>query len=47
MAELKKGQVFNEEDFLKIAEEDFTSHYQSLTPWVNRLRRKIFPNGKK
>lgn len=32
LAELKKGQVSDEEDFLKIAEGDFTTQSQSLNP---------------
>ncbi|KAH8726801.1 hypothetical protein GQ44DRAFT_758368 [Phaeosphaeriaceae sp. PMI808] len=45
LAELKKGEVDDERDFLRAAEENFTSYFQPLIPWVNRLRRKVFPNG--
>ncbi|KAB8069840.1 hypothetical protein BDV29DRAFT_182013 [Aspergillus leporis] len=45
LAHSKKGIVDDEGDFLKIAEESFTSYYQPLVPWVNRLRRVIFPGG--
>ncbi|KAK3353872.1 serine/threonine-protein kinase Sgk2 [Lasiosphaeria hispida] len=45
LAEKKKGMIVDEEDFLKKAEKIFTSHYRPLTQWVNRLRRKVFPNG--
>ncbi|CAI6091430.1 unnamed protein product [Clonostachys chloroleuca] len=45
LAELKKGEIADEEDFLKKADKHFTSHYRPLIPWVNRLRRKVFPNG--
>ncbi|KAH8647632.1 hypothetical protein BGZ61DRAFT_376575, partial [Ilyonectria robusta] len=41
----KKGQVSHEGDFIRTAEENFTSYYQPLTPWVNRLRKVVFPNG--
>ncbi|KAK3943793.1 kinase-like domain protein [Diplogelasinospora grovesii] len=41
----KKGEIANEEDFLKKADKNFTSHYRPLIPWVNRLRRKVFLNG--
>ncbi|OAA42148.1 serine/threonine-protein kinase Sgk2 [Metarhizium rileyi] len=41
----KKGEIADEEDFLKNAEKNFTSHYQPLIPWVNRMRRHVFPNG--
>lgn len=45
MAAAKKGEFADEEDFLKKANKNFTSHYRPLIPWVNRLRRKVFPNG--
>jgi hypothetical protein len=45
LAKLKKGEVGDESDFLRTAEATFTSCYQSLIPCVNRLRRKVFPNG--
>jgi len=45
LAELKKGCVAHEGDFIKTAEEYFTPYYQSLKPWVNRLRKVVFPNG--
>ncbi|KAH7000856.1 hypothetical protein EDB80DRAFT_581085 [Ilyonectria destructans] len=41
----KKGVVDDEGDFLKIAETNFTSYYRPFIPWVNRLRRIMFPNG--
>lgn len=43
----KKGVIDDEEDFLKIAEENFTAYYRPLIAWVNRLRRKVFPNGER
>lgn len=43
----KKSVIDDEEDFLRIAKENFTRHYQSLAPWVNRLRRRVFPNGER
>lgn len=43
----KKGVIDDEEDFLNTANENFTPYYQSLIPWVNRLRRKVFPNGER
>jgi len=42
---LKKGEIANEEDFFKKVDKSFTFYYRSLIPWVNRLRRKVFPNG--
>lgn len=35
----------DERDFLKAAEENFTPYLQPLIPYVNRLRRKVFPDG--
>ncbi|POR33159.1 Uncharacterized protein TPAR_06642 [Tolypocladium paradoxum] len=43
----KKGVISDEEDFLKIAEDNFTPYYQTLIPWVNRLRRKVFLNSER
>lgn len=45
LARSKQGIVADEEDFLKIARESFSSYYQTLVPWVNRLRRVVFPGG--
>ena len=45
LAMVKKGTVAHEGDFLKAAEENFTQYYKPLVPWVNRLRRVVFPNG--
>ena len=45
MAERKKGVIVDEEDFLNKVEKYFTSYYRPLTPWVNRLRREVFPRG--
>ncbi|EKJ73080.1 hypothetical protein FPSE_06693 [Fusarium pseudograminearum CS3096] len=41
----KKGTVSNERDFLRIMNNNFTPYYQPLMPWINRLRRVVFPNG--
>ncbi|RWA03782.1 hypothetical protein EKO27_g11323 [Xylaria grammica] len=43
----KKGVIDDEDDFLKIAADNFTPYYEPLIPWVNRLRRKVFPNGER
>ncbi|KAH7021588.1 LOW QUALITY PROTEIN: uncharacterized protein B0I36DRAFT_394304 [Microdochium trichocladiopsis] len=45
LAEQKKGQVSHEGDFIRTAKENFTPYYQPLIPWVNRLRKAVFPNG--
>ncbi|KAF5131576.1 hypothetical protein E5D57_007931 [Metarhizium anisopliae] len=47
LASSKKGLIDDEEDFVKIAEENFTKYYQPLIVRVNRLRRKVFPNGER
>jgi hypothetical protein len=47
LADAKKGVVSDEGDFLKTAQECFTSYYQPLIPWVNKLRRVVFPDGKR
>jgi hypothetical protein len=45
LAELKKGLISDERDFLKTAEMKFTSYFKPLAPYVNRLRRRVFPDG--
>ncbi|KAK0621805.1 serine/threonine-protein kinase Sgk2 [Bombardia bombarda] len=45
LAKEKKGQVSHEGDFIRSAEENFTPYYQPLVPWINRLRKVVFPNG--
>jgi hypothetical protein len=45
LAQQKKGQVSHEGDFIRTAKENFTPYYQPLIPWVNRLRKAVFPNG--
>jgi hypothetical protein len=45
LAEMKKGIVAHEGDFLKLASENFGEYYQPLKAWVNRLRKVLFPNG--
>jgi hypothetical protein len=47
LAKIKKGTVDHEGDFLKMASEHFTAYYQPLIPWVNKLRRLVFPNGER
>ncbi|KAI9770976.1 MAG: hypothetical protein M1840_002680 [Geoglossum simile] len=46
LAKLKKGTIDREGDFIKEIREHFTPYYQSLVPWVNRLRRVVFPTDK-
>ncbi len=43
--QLKKGQVTHEGDFIRAAKKNFTLYYQPMVPWVNRLRKAVFPNG--
>jgi serine/threonine protein kinase len=45
LAKEKKGQVSHEGDFIRSVKENFTLYYQPLIPWVNRLRKVVFPNG--
>ena len=43
----KKAVVDDQRDFLRVAEENFTHYYQPLIPWVNTLRRVVFPGGQR
>jgi len=45
LAQLKKGQVSHEGDFIRAAEKNFTPYYRPMVSWVNRLRKVVFPNG--
>lgn len=45
LAKLKFGTIGDEGDFLKTADEKFTSSYHTLIPCVNRLRKVVFPGG--
>jgi len=45
LARLKLGTVSDEDIFHKTAMEYFTDYYEPLVPWLNRLRRVVFPNG--
>jgi Fungal protein kinase len=47
LAKMKKGTVDDEGDFLKTAEDNFSPYYQPLVPWVNRLRKVVFPGGRR
>lgn len=40
----KKGVIDDEGDFLMILA-NCTSYYHPMIPWVNRLRKAVFPNG--
>ncbi|KAL2005522.1 hypothetical protein VTN00DRAFT_2733 [Thermoascus crustaceus] len=41
----KKGIVDDEGDFVSTADRYFTSYHKPLIPWVNKLRKVVFPNG--
>ncbi|ELR04271.1 hypothetical protein GMDG_06671 [Pseudogymnoascus destructans 20631-21] len=45
LAESKKGAVVHEGDFKRMIEENIRPYYKSLQPWLNRLRKVVFPNG--
>jgi hypothetical protein len=47
LAWLKKAVIDDERDFIKTAKEYFTPYYNPLVPWVNRLRKVVFPNEKR
>ena len=45
LAYTKNGTISDEELFLKFVKRNFTPYYKLLVPWVNKLRRAVFPNG--
>lgn len=46
LANIKKGTVSVERDFLKFVNGNFTSYYQPLIPVINALRNVVFPGGR-
>ncbi|KAH8695741.1 hypothetical protein GQ44DRAFT_719331 [Phaeosphaeriaceae sp. PMI808] len=47
LAEIKKGIVGDESDFLKTLEANFTPYYKPIIPYINRLWRRVFPDGRR
>jgi hypothetical protein len=45
LAKLKLGTVSDEDIFRKTTDEFFTKYYRPLVPWVNKLRKVVFPGG--
>lgn len=43
LAMAKLGIISMEEEFLDLVGRNFTSYYQPMAPWVNKLRRLVFP----
>ncbi|SRR6266498_1283888 len=46
LAELKSGLVGSERHFLNPITSSFRPYYEALIPWVNRLRKVVFPMDK-
>jgi hypothetical protein len=44
LASMKKGEISDEADFVRSANEYFTEYYRPLIPCVTALR-KVFPHG--
>jgi hypothetical protein len=40
----KIGLITGEQDFLQRINRDFTDYYVPLVPWINTLRREVFPD---
>ncbi|KUI73383.1 hypothetical protein VM1G_08934 [Cytospora mali] len=47
LAASKAGVISDDEYFLRVTEEYFTPYYHSMIPWVNRLKREVFPQGRR
>ncbi|KAJ5318440.1 hypothetical protein N7476_004860 [Penicillium atrosanguineum] len=47
LADLKKGAISDEADFVRSANVHFTKHYHPLIRCVNTLRKAVFPNGRR
>jgi hypothetical protein len=46
LAKIKSGTVNEERHFIKTVTEHFTPYFRPHIPWVNRLRKTVFPDGK-
>jgi hypothetical protein len=46
LAKLKLGTVAKEAIFMKTITDNFTSYFEPLIPWVNRLRKIVFPRDR-
>jgi hypothetical protein len=47
LAGMKKGEISDEADFVRSANEYFTDYYRPLVPYINTLRKAVFPNGRR
>jgi hypothetical protein len=47
LAGMKLGVIADEDIFRQTAYEHFTEYHQPLIPWINRLRRAVFPGGRR
>lgn len=47
LAKTKRGTVYGEGDFVKEMEDYFTPYWRPMIPWINRLRRVVFPGGQR
>jgi hypothetical protein len=47
LAGMKLGVIADEDIFCQTAYEHFTEYHQPVIPWTNRLRRAVFPGGRR
>ncbi|KAM3503168.1 hypothetical protein MY10362_004379 [Beauveria mimosiformis] len=47
LATYKAGIIGTEEMFLRSVEENFSIYHRPIIPWINKLRKEVFPNGRK
>jgi hypothetical protein len=47
LAEQKKGRISDARDFIKATKQNFTPYYKPMVPWVNKLRKVVFPAGER
>jgi hypothetical protein len=45
LAKMKLGEVARESSFIETAKTNYGPYYRPLVPWMNELRRVVFPNG--
>ncbi|KAM3506673.1 hypothetical protein MY11210_007464 [Beauveria gryllotalpidicola] len=47
LAMLKAGLISDEKLFIRMIEENFSIYHRPIIPWINKLRKEVFPNGRK
>ncbi|KAM3433167.1 hypothetical protein NHJ13734_006568 [Beauveria thailandica] len=47
LATYKAGIISGEDMFLRSVDKNFSIYHLPIIPWINKLRKQVFPNGRK